>query len=343
MNESFFANAPVLSWTQWIPRRLGFYSSIEPSRISSNLSILEAELPKSPTGVPPKQLRSNYAAEYVHFLATYFYPTSSSIQLCIPAQILVNGIQQGHVLGIEIRSSDATLVGFVCSQYAGMYKNTPIGTITMLCVHPNWRRKGVTNCLLRWIYSVASQNANYPRSIFCFRNDGWLQSIVPPIWSEVRMIRKRRRNFIQQKLSKVPYTKWYNQIVQVWKQSYPTGLVLDDHAFAYRSIEVWEQEIQKGQYILLLVQPTFEVQRTTQEVWCEILAWISVGIIEPEYTQAYHIESCLDNLPYIWFDAPSSMPHLSFGWKAGGTTNWCMFGLDPGVPVVRPILPLCTA
>jgi hypothetical protein len=342
MHESFFANAPVLSWTQWLLRQIGFFQLANPSILSSILSTKLEDLPASPTGIQPRKVSWKYAAEYTAFLATHFYPASSQIQLCIPATLLETWLKNGHVHGIEIRSKDLkTLVGLVFSTYAGLFQTQQVGCITWLCVHPSWRRTGMTNCLLRWIYTIGS---HVSRNLYLFRNDGWLKSIVPPIWSEQRICRKKRRISIQQKdIVRVPYIKWRSQILNTWTRNNPNGLLFDDTAFDQRLIEVWEQQVAKDRYTILIVQPTFEVQRTTQEHWCEILAWIdSSSSNQTEYEQAFYIEHLLDGLPYTWFESPSKMPHLDLGWKSGGISNWCAFGIDPGIPVLRPILSLCS-
>ena len=98
----------------------------------------------------------------------------------------------------------------------------------------------------------------------------------------------------------------------------------------------------KGSYCIVVVQPTFECQRhATKEHWCEVVSWLFVGTIKNTYEQAMYIETVLDATPYTWFDASTTMPHLESRWAVSGSSSWSSFGLDPGAPVLRPILSLC--
>ena len=339
MNNHFFIDAPVMQWHHWIQRRLLGGEPQDPSFLPSKLST--TELPVSPTGVPPKRAVPECAKEYSTFLATHFYPHSSPIQLSIPVCIFESGIKYGHVQGVEIRTSTSELVGVIFCLYAGLYsKEESIGLITWHCVHPTWRKKGIPNCLLRSIH-VFTQ----PRKVYMFRNDGWLRSPLPPIWTDQRIQRKKskqRVNKIPYSIQRVPYGIWQHKIKEDWKTQNPTGFIFDDSKFKYRSMEIWEMNLGKDVYCIVALQPTFECQRSSNdEQWCEIVSWLFVGTQKTPYEQAMYIEYVLDTTPYTWFDAPSKMPHIETRWTAGGSSSWMSFGIDPGTPVLRPILSLC--
>jgi len=341
MNTHFFTDAPVMQWHQWIQRRLLPGDPRATSLLPSTLS--KTTLPPSPTGVPPKRAVSESANEYVSFLATHFYPPSSPIQLSIPACIFESGIKHGHVHGVEIRTTTSELIGVIFCLYAGFYsKDETVGLITWHCVHPTWRKKGIPNCLLRSIYIFTQ-----PRSVYMFRNDGWLNSNVPPIWTEQRIQRKKiNRRIIGRRpeysIQRVPYSIWHTEIKKNWRKQNPYGFILDDSKFKYRCVEVWEMNIGKGAYCIVVLQPTFECQRASNdEQWCEVISWLFVGTEKNTYEQSIYIETILDSTPYTWIDAPEAMPHIESQWTQGSISSWTSFGMDPGVPVLRPILSLC--
>jgi len=343
MSGHFFIEAPILSWSQWIWRRIWQGEPRAPSLIPSTLS--KTGMQTSPTGVKPQRAKATCASEYSLFLSTHFYSSGAPIQLIVPPKLLESGIQDGSIHGVEIRTKEHTLAGILFCLYAGMYNGKEsMGIITWHCVHPTWRKKGITNVLLRSIYSFTQ-----PRNIYWFRNDGWLKSSVPPSWTEYRIQRKKGSTHVVGSRShriqcqRVPYTKWQNQSKTVWLQKHPEGLILDDLAYKQRLVECWELIVREGVYCIVYIQSSFEFQKSNNQLepWCEIITWYMEGVSIPTYELAHYIETVLDSTPYSWFDAPASMPHIESRWTALGLSNWCAFGLDLGVPIQRPILSLC--
>jgi len=340
MGDHFFPTAPVLGWAQWIYRTLFSVQQIEPSIYP--VSIETAQQPQASTGTKPTKLQAKYATQYSKFLATYYTNPSSPIQLLVPSCIFSSGLTTGALQGIELRTKDGTLIGMVVSFYTGFYTTYPTGLITWLCVHPSWRNQGVSNCLLRAVYAVFA-----PTQIYLFRNDGFLKSYNPPVYIQARMQRKKPYVALHtstNNIHRVPYTKWSTYIQITWKQANPNGFLLEDTSFQHRLLETWELQISSTSWCVVLLQPTFECQRTTPtEQWCEILTWLFVGSNQTTYEQSYTMERLLDATPYMWFDAPSSLPHIESNWTQAGYTYWSVLGLDPGTPVLRPILSLCAS
>ncbi len=341
MYGHFFESAPVISWLTWIRRR------IWAPTLSQEPTLLPTELDKqpilSPTGQQPTKLNSARAQEYSQFLQTFFYSSEKPVRLVLPPTVFQAGIQSGLFQGCEIRDSAGALAGIVGCMYAGKFREQPVGVITWLCVHPSWRKKGMTNALLRGIYKLAQ-----PYKIHLWRNDGFLASPAPPLWSEGRIVRKKQLPRVTSRLDKphlqiqrVPLAKWRAFITAEWTRRNPGGLVLDDPKFPLRLVEVYEYTVKPGSVCILCVQPTFERQKQTGESWCEVVTWAFQGISEHEYIQSQYIETMLDVLPYGWFEASVTMPHLQEGWLNAGQSSWSLFGLDPGVPVQRPVLSLC--
>ena len=340
MYEHFFKSAPVISWLTWIRRRIWSPENQEPSQIPTEL--LQQPI-LSPTGIQPTKLRLDKVQEYSLFLQNFFYPTTQAVQLVLPLTVFQAGIQSKLFQGCEIRDSAGALAGIVGCMYAGKFKEQPVGVITWLCVHPSWRKKGMSNALLRGVYKLAQ-----PYKIHLWRNDGILASPTPPLWSEGRIVRKKQFQRVrscvdkpQIQLQRVPLNKWRQHITAEWLRRNPTGLVLDDPTFTARIVEIYEYTVKPGAICILCVQPTFERQRQTGEPWCEVITWAFQGISENEYIQSQYIETMLDALPYCWFEASSTMPHLQEGWLNSGQSSWSLFGLDPGTPVQRPVISLC--
>jgi hypothetical protein len=339
-SNHFFTEAPVLPWQTWIYRKLFTTTPIEPTILQ--VSKATCINPPSPTGVLPICIKATHAKQYSQFLANHYYPNTSQVQLIVPSCIIESGIKNKFIDGIELRDTQNKLVGTVFCFYTGLYQQThTTGLITWLCIHPSWRKKGVSNCLLRSIYSTFQ-----PRSIYFFRNDGLLKSTIPPIVTEFRIQRKKPYVYTKDSttVQRVPYTKWSLQLKQSWKQSNPTGILLEDTAFQHRLLETWEYKINSTDYCIIFLYPTFECQREQKnplEQWCEVITWLFIGSIKTTYEQSYCIERLLDVTSYAWFDAPNTMPHIESRWNPGGYSHWSVLGLDVGNPVMRPVLSLC--
>jgi hypothetical protein len=239
-----------------------------------------------------------------------------------------------------MRDVKHALVGVLFYLYAGLYEKEKMGIISWHCVQPAWRKIGISNCMLRSIYIFTQ-----PQSIYWFRNDGLLKTIVPPVFTEEYIYRKQRtkhvihRNQIDYRkhIQRVHYEKWCVQLKEHWMKNHPEGLILDDTMFKHRFTEVWEYRIGKDAYQILVVQPTFEKQRHSQnEHRCEVLTWLCYGPIKSEYENAHYIETILDVLPYTWFEAPSIMPHLEIDWKSElvGVTELIMSVKDEQSPTI---------
>jgi GNAT superfamily N-acetyltransferase len=127
--------------------------------------------------------------------------------------------------------------------------------------------------------------------------------------------------------------------------------------------EVWEAKFSKTRFAAILIQPTYEIQQSpgatsasfsdriqreshsqsNKKRYCEIIAYAWKDPPRTEYEQAVLLEKMLDQLPYDLLEIGISFPHLDQGWTSVGQTSWTSIGLDPGIPVQRPILPLYCA
>jgi hypothetical protein len=313
----FFDNSQSLSWSSWLKRRI-WPSSNKPIPFS----IVPTPIKISSLGLLASPATKNNAKEYTNFLTKYF---SKNVQTYIDHRLFEAYLTNG-LIGAELRDKKGDLIGTVFSWYCGILENTQVGLITWLCVRPDMRKKGLANYLL---YTI--QTLTYPRTIHFFRNDGWLKSPLPPLWTDIRMYRKRVHRMTTA-IHKVSLESCRSKIYDSWKKTNPTGFILDDQTSTNSLIEVWEY---KKSGVFLLIQPTFETEMLTNYTWCEVLYWIC----DTSYTASMCIEAIIDALPYDYIEASTKLPHI-YDWSIGGQSSWCVHGLDPGNPVVRPVLSL---
>ena len=315
----FFDLPYYISWFTWIKRRI-LCRPMEPKLI--NISLEPIKL--SSIGILPTKAKKSRAKDYTSFLSKYF---STSTHTYVYPEIFEYYLDNSLV-GVEICDKYGELVGTIFSWSCGSVQNTQAGLVTWFCVRPDMRKLGLGDSLLH-----ALQVISHPQKIHFFRNDGWLKSPLPPLWTDYRVYRKRilRMTTAVHKVSLMSQrTKIYNS----WKKNYPEGLILDDPKIS-PLVEVWEY---KKTGVLLILQQTFENEHSTSKRWCEILYWVC----DKSYLSSICIEAIIDALPYEWIEAPVSMPRLDY-WTHGGQSSWSVHGLDPGSPVLRPILPLTFA
>jgi hypothetical protein len=327
----FFEEAPTLSWFTWISRNI-YSNTITPNTLPSNL--INRAIPRAKSGTYPRLAKAENAKEYSHFLANYFYNPETNIQLDVPPLYIKNAIESKYITGVEIRDTAGKLIGCVFDFYSGKWNNKSTGIVSWMCVLPTWRNKGIGSCLLFALYYYT-----LPREIHFWRNDGWMRSPIPPLYNEARIQRKKqvKRTSIQRstiQLRKVPFAKWKLQFINQWNYKHPHGIVLDDDTINQR--QVWETT---NSTVALFIQPTFEKRIDTRETYCEIIAWTALP--KSEYEQAQLIETVIDYLPFDYIEAPEEMPHFDQNWQKTSKVCWSCIGLDPGYPVMKPILSLC--
>lgn len=337
--QHFFQDAPSVGWLTWLFRQYPWSQPIGPSLLSASAELLNLNLnPQMPTPAQP-----SLATEYSQFLQLYFTAPESSHALNIPPAVLKAHLTSKVLLGVELRQGKG-LVGLVFCWSAGTLLGQPTGLVTWLCIHPSFRKQGLSNRLLRALWKTAQ-----PRPSFWFRTDGWLKSPLPPIWSESRIQRRLTGTHTvlstgsskTYKVSRVPFQEVAQRLQTSWTHANPTGLVLTVPNPPL--LEVWTVGLGPSAVLYVLLQPTFEVQRATQEAWCEVIHWLYEGPTVAPFTLASYMETIWNAIPYRWVDAPQSLPHIESLWTRGGQTSWSAVGFDPGVPFTRPLLPLAIA
>ncbi len=216
-----------------------------------------------------------------------------------------------------------------------------MGLTTWMCVHPMIRRSGLGSCLLFSLYD----ETKHSRKAHWWRNDGWLKSSIPPLYFQSKLQRKKqlyRTNTVSKSLqvSKAPLSLWKTHCIQQWRTENPTGFVLDGKEWL---VEAFESNVSSTVKLAVICCPTFERDKTTHATRCELLAWCWSNPPKTSYEQAHFLESMIDQLPYDWIEAPTTLPHLDTGWTPIASVVWSVINFDSGLPAMRPLLPLCSA
>jgi hypothetical protein len=333
----FFQSVPKLTWVQWIFRNIVGNGTQSPNsliNLNNNINIQ--------SHLPIKIEKANYtkAHEYSKFLATWFYTTKEDYELCIPQQFIASCLQTNMLIGVEIRDTQDKLIGCIFEFSIGDFLNQSMGLVTWMCVEPSWRSKGLGTLLLHTLYKYTQ-----PRQIHWWRNDGFLKSPAPPIFIQSRMVRKinsyrSNAHLKELKLKKTSITRWKPILVSQWLNHNPQGFLFDSNT-TQSLLEVYETNTSKYGNVCLIVMPTFERKKNTNDWWCELIAWAwETQPPKTSYEQSYILENMIDHLPYTFVEAPTSIPHFEHSWSSSATTYWSAIGIDTGVPVMRPLLPL---
>lgn len=329
---SFFQSAPIVSWATILSRKLNPFSKSRAKVLPQHTFTTTV----SPTGQEATMWKDSKASEYSDFLThsftSYYTSPYCNYKLSIPPEKIEFELESGQLIGIEVRDASGSLVGVVASRQMGKLNKSACSLITWLCVVPSWRKKGVADYLL---FQIAK--STLPIQVHWFRNDGWLKSIAPPVWTQDMVLRES--NHIQNPHIKI--VRESNESIEplfisIWKGQNPTGIVIGNSSLI-TSMEFYTIQVKDSSFGAL-VHPTYETLKNKN--CCEIIAWISYR--DPKYV-AVCFEALVDALPYDWVEAPEAIPRLNTSWIASQPTSWCLYGYDIGTPAMRPILPLIVA
>ena len=330
--ESFFHVVPCVTWKDW----MWSFLYTEP-RDPSILTLKKGPPLKSPTGTLPTAAKHTIeqARELSQFLGSYYYEQKSPYSLVVSPREILKIMEEEQAQVFVVYNSKKQLLACVFQFYVGIHQGQKMGLISWLCVHPEWRKKGIANLLFHHIeFHTTAPKINW------FRNDAFFKSPLPPIYSSTMMSRKIRKNssaYVRQQgqqTQNIEKTKFS----ELWKRDNPTGFILDDNKRG--QIQYWAFK-NREKALYALVQPTYEIKKTGER-GCEILQIINEGIKEL-YEQTQIFEILVDALPYDYAECPAHIPHIESFWSKEGSSTWSVVGLNPGYPFTRLILPLLTA
>jgi hypothetical protein len=345
-DEHFWSDAPYISWFTYLFRFIQG-NRIEPSLLDESKTMPLIQPSISQTGLAPSMLEYRFANEYSIFLKNFFTDQSNDTILEIPASTMKTYIERFHWIGAELRTPSKQLIGLVISKDAGILKTTsttgttsttatttsiPVRSIAWLCVHPEWRKKGITNSLLRATYFFSTQlKPGFYAQLF--RKEGFPVAI-PPILYETIYYRNRRKYGERLHIEEinpcdVEKLESHNDS-KIWKLSSPKTKI--NEVVTYRYISP------KNTHYILSIQPTYECIKSTGEIIGEIIDWSSsIDTPQTNDLKTYTLESMIDSLPFGRVYVSSLFPRLDTGWKLAGSQGWYGFHLDPGYPLPKQI------
>jgi len=346
----FWSDAPYISWFTYLFRFIQG-KHIEPTLLAKSITMPPIQPSLSPTGLAPSMLEYRFANEYSIFFKNFFTDQSNTSNnslndtiLDIPISTMKTYIERQHWIGAELRTTKKQLIGLVISKDAGILNTSttstlttssnhiPIRSIAWLCVHPEWRKKGITNCLLRATYYFSTQlKPGFYAQLF--RKEGFPVGI-PPILYETIYYRNRRKYGERLRLEEIRsndiQSKETNRNNQIWKLSSPKNKISEVVTYRYIS--------PKNTHYVLSIQPTYECIKSTGEIIGEIVDWSSsIDTLQNNDLKIYTLESMIDSLPFGRVYVSSLFPRLDTGWKVAGSQAWYGFHLDPGYPLPKQI------
>ena len=158
------------------------------------------------------------ARELSEFLGSYYYDTSSEYSLVLSPRLILHLLETKQVIGLEIRDK-TNIIACIFEFYMGIYKDKRVGLISWLCVHPSWRKKGLTNLLCHTITYTTPTAAE----IKWFRNDSLFLSPLPPIYSS-KMMERRIRQKLSPFVEKKHFEHCKEEFINLWKKENPSSL-----------------------------------------------------------------------------------------------------------------------
>lgn len=339
-NAHFFEDAPCFGWWQYIQDSI--ISAPRPPKLLPQSETMPQKLIRSPCGTFPTRMNPEKGEEYGKFLAQYFFPTSHTHSLQIPPVHIQTQLRNQSWIGAEVRDTRGSLVGIVVSKYIGKEPklHIPIGMIDYLCVHPAWRKKGITNILLRAVYTFSAQQRP-PRLIQYFQKEG-MPATNPPLFMTRYYMRAPRKYTAQVPLQKIPLENYPTIVpyIQDTMKSHNVQVCIPQWPLKSSEIEIYETKTGAG----ILLYPTYEINKTTNRSCATIMGWYArVPNVLP--TISYELEAILDSISvYGHYYAPTFYPQLDcMGWSYAGIISTHAFHYDPGNPGPSHIVSLCTA
>lgn len=333
--QSFWNDAPIQTIFNTFMASIPFLKKIEPSLIPSGPQMdptykeeYENALYLEKNGdeyYSVKKLHPDSVLEYSDFIATYFYESSLKTQKKYELGFLSKMIENGSIYGAEIRSKEQ-LIGVILGKNLGPIWFTASNPsrhssciVTELCVHPKYRKQGISNLLLRRLYQYSFQKQI---AIHFFQIDAGKLFPSFPILNTYPVYGRRGAslrnnteewNIVKKEIDVKTLNNIRNSIYFKDKSAITCLNKISDDIVLYES-----------SYASVILRNLYELDENRKE-GAEVLYAQSYVSDDPSY-----IEKLLDFLHYSWYE--SRTPFVSSQWERKGFTSTFAFHLNYGRP-----------
>lgn len=286
-----------------------------------------------PTGLSFVVLSSHSAENMEHFLRNHFTLFQGS-RITLSKERIRRGFLLDDWIGVGVKTLDDLLVGTCVSKPLGALKfpNEIIqqgGLIDYLCVHQEYRKKGLANAMIRELgrYILPKE-----RLVHFFLKEGFPLLKLPPVWYSHYIARKR----IATKKN-IEHLGKENIALHVPIQSFGHADFLPLRNFIANlpyqlseDSELYSFSL-KGHNMMLCITNLHHVSVPTGLKLGEIL-WIVPGSAEvPESIQQMAVESLVDSCKYDIVLMDVSIPHdPKRGWWKDSSYSWYCYNYNPG-------------
>ena len=337
-NQSFWEDAPTTSLTSYLKSYIPFSVNKEPSIINNeeldtryNENEEEA-LYKDMNSFEYYSVRSlNFERtfEYINFISDNFYKEDLQVKKTYSLLYLMENIKNNNIYGVEIRDHETKkIAGIVLARDLGLlnfnqYRQSNISAclVTELCIHPSYRKRGLTNLLMRRLYKYSVRRGIY---VHLFQIDSINIPYIFPLNKTLvygRQNSGKKIDIEKYNINEIPLTaEFISKIKRYYYLKNPNSIV----AFSKpQGVHVWQSN---NATIVLRDLDEFSGNKEGAEL-------VYAEVYEKE-NKLEHINTILDSTRYGWFE--TSLDDLK--WKAKGLIVCFAAHLDSGSPSSRPFV-----
>ena len=336
--QSFWDDAPITSVMSHLKSYIPFTGNKEPFIISNkNLDVKYNEKEEdtlykdnnSYECYSVRRLNFDRTFEYINFISDHFYKENLQIKKTYSLLYLIENIKNNNIYGVEIRDDETKkIVGIVLARDLGLlnfnqYRQSNISAclVTELCIHPSYRKRGLTNLLMRRLYKYSVQRGIY---VHLFQVDSLNGPFIFPLNKTIvygRQNSGKKIDVEKYNINKIPLTM---EIISKIKRYYylqdPNSIVACSKP---QGIHVWQSN--NATIVLRDLNEFIGNKEGAELIYAEVYA---------KDNKLEHINTILDSTRYDWFE--TSLGDLK--WKAKGLTISFAAHLDSGLPSSRPFV-----
>jgi len=337
-NQSFWDDAPTTPVISYLKSYIPFTPNKEPFIIyNQNLDTKyneneEDTLYKDNKSYEYYSLRKvNFERtfEYINFISDHFYKENLEVKKTYSLLYLIENIKNNNIYGVEIRDDETKkLVGIVLARNLGLlnfnqYRQSNISAclVTELCLHPSYKKRGLTNLLMRRLYKYSVQRGIY---VHLFQIDSINAPLIFPLNKTIvygRQNSGKKIDIEKYNINEIPLTiEFISKIKRYYYLQNPNSIIACSNPLG---VHVWQSNCAT---IVLRDLDEFKGDKEGAEL-------IYAEVYQKE-NKLEHINTILDSTRYDWFE--TSLDDLK--WKAKGLTISFAAHLNSGSPSLRPFI-----